>query len=404
MTRAGSGTSWLPDAAPMHAVHASAGAWTIMTHGTGFLQYDKQGGPRGNTQIGSINWAMLMAARNLAGGRLQFRGMASLEPFTIGSGGYPLLLQTGETYRGEPLVDRQHPHELVMELAAQYERAVSRDIAVSLYAAPVGEPAVGPVAFPHRPSAGNDPFAPLSHHWQDATHVVFGTVTAGVFTRTLKLEGSVFNGREPDENRTNFDYAGRSLDSYSARANWNPTAQWSFSGWFAYMKSPEALEPDASVHRFGTSVLHSRILAGGGALSLAAVYGANQHEGGHAEPSYLLEGNLDFRGVHSVFGRVERVRKESSDLVLPASAGVDAANVTELAFGYARDLNRTGALRLGVGVRGAVNFVPEALADAYGSRAPTGFAVYFRIRPAPMAAAVDHSKHTMPQADPSTPR
>lgn len=396
MSRAGSGTSWLPDASPMHAAHSTAGAWTLMTHGVAFLQYDKQGGPRGSDQVGSINWGMLMAGRELGGGRFQLRGMMSIEPWTVGSGGYPLLLQTGETYRGLPLVDRQHPHELVMELAVQYERAITKDLALSIYAAPVGEPAVGPVAFPHRPSAANDPLAPLSHHWQDATHIVFGTVTAGLFTRTLKLEGSVFNGREPDENRTNFDYQGRSLDSYAGRATWNPTARWSLSGAFAYMKSPEGLRPDESVHRMTASALYSRPVADDGSLAIAAVYGANRHPGEHVEPSYLLEGNFDFRGRHSLFGRAEYVRKEGADLLLSAASGVDAVNVTEVAFGYAYDLNRTGPMRVGVGLRGAVNFVPSSLESTYGSRTPRGFAVYLRIRPAPMKMVMDHSKHTMP--------
>src|SRR3989441_8210395 len=155
-----------------------------------------------------------------------------------------LLVQTGESYQGVPLHDRQHPHDLFMELSALYERPVARNLGLSLYLAPVGEPAVGPVAFPHRPSAGDDPMAPTSHHWQDGTHITFGVVTAGVFTRNAKLEASWFNGREPDENRTHFDYTGRRLDSYSARLTVNPGPRWSLSTWYAYLKSPEGLHPD----------------------------------------------------------------------------------------------------------------------------------------------------------------
>src|SRR5438034_1250462 len=208
-TRMGSGTSWLPDASPMHAAHVTLGDWTLMVHGKGFFQYDWQGGSRGSNQLGIVNWAMAMASRPLGGGQLQLRGMVSAEPWTIGSRGYPLLVQSGESYQGAPLHDRQHPHDLFMELAALYERPVARHFALSLYLAPVGEPAVGPVAFPHRPSAADDPLAPISHHWQDGTHITFGVVTAGVFTRSAKLEASWFNGREPDEIRTNFDYAVR---------------------------------------------------------------------------------------------------------------------------------------------------------------------------------------------------
>src|SRR5688572_15876792 len=183
MTRMGSGTAWLPDASAMRAWHFSAGSWMLMLHGDAFLQYDHQGGPRGADQLGSINWGMLMAMRQAGDGTLHLHGMASAEPLTIGAGGYPLLLQSGETFQGEPLHDRQHPHDLFMELSALYERAISRRVGVMLYAAPVGEPGIGPVAYMHRPSALNDPFAPLAHHWTDATHITYGVLTAGVFTR-----------------------------------------------------------------------------------------------------------------------------------------------------------------------------------------------------------------------------
>jgi len=395
-TRAGSGTTWMPDASPMHAVHAAAGQWTLNAHGTVFLQYDRQNGPRGSTQFGSINWGMLMAARPMGGGTLQLRGMISLEPFTVGNSGYPLLLQSGETYRGTPLVDRQHPHDLFMELAVQYERAITKDLGISLYAAPVGEPAVGPVAFMHRPSAANDPFAPLSHHWQDATHVVFGTVTAGLFTKTFKLEASLFNGREPDEIRTNFDYAGRSLDSYAGRLTWNPTAQWSVSGSFAYLHSPEGLTPDESLLRIGGSAMYARALADGGSLALTAVYGANRHDGAsHLEPSYLAEGNVDFRARHSLFGRVESLKKDAADLALASSTSIASAQITEFVLGYAYDLNTTGPARIGVGVRGSVHLIPNSLASLYGSNMPSGVALFLRIRPAAMATMGAGHHHTM---------
>jgi len=158
----------------MHAAHYTLGRWTVMLHGKGFLQYDWQGGSRGSNQLGIINWAMAAASRPLGGGQLQLRAMLSAEPWTIGSRGYPLLVQSGESYQGAPLHDRQHPHDLFMELSAVYERPVARNLGLSALLAPVGEPAVGPVAFPHRPSAADDPLAPISHHWQDGTHITFG--------------------------------------------------------------------------------------------------------------------------------------------------------------------------------------------------------------------------------------
>jgi hypothetical protein len=382
MERTGSGTTWLPDVTPMHAYHAMAGSWELMLHGVAFGLYDKQGSRRGAEQFTSVNWGMLMATRQLGSGRLQLRSMLSAEPFTVGAQGYPLLLQTGETYRGEPLHDRQHPHDLFMELAGLYERAIGKRLGVSLYVAPVGEPAIGPVAYPHRPSAMNDPFAPIGHHWQDATHITFGVLTAGIFTHSLRLEGSVFNGREPDENRTNFDYAGRSLDSYAGRLMWNPTPAWSLSGSYAYLESPESLNPDESVHRVDASVMNGHTFGRHGEFATTFVFGANRHAGASAwEPSYLLETNYEFAGAHSVFGRAEYVRKSAAELVLGAPGPSGGFDVAALAGGYVYEFDRVGTVRTGIGGRASVNFIPSALEPFYGARTPSGFGIYVRFRP-----------------------
>src|SRR5256712_1391366 len=220
--RIGSGTSWLPDAAPMHAAHFRLGAWTVMLHGRAVVQYDHQAGLRGDSRVSLIDWAMLAASRTVAGGSLSLRGMMSSDPWGVGSRGYPLLLQTGESDRGVPLHDHQHPHDLFMELAALYERAVARNLAVSLYAAPVGEPAVGPAAFPHRPSAADDPLAPLAHHWQDGTHITFGVLTAGAVTRPPQRRGPVVYGGAPGEGPTQLALAGRGRRSLLRGPPGNP--------------------------------------------------------------------------------------------------------------------------------------------------------------------------------------
>ena len=167
--RMGSGTSWMPDSSPMHATHAIWGNWIAMIHGVAFAQYDDQDSRRGDRQLGITDWEMLMLMRRVGSGMLHLHGMASLEPATIGAKGYPLLLQTGESYKGAPLHDRQHPHDFVVELAALFQQPDREaNLAVELYGGLAGEPALGPVAFMHRPSAQNDPLAPLGHHWQDA--------------------------------------------------------------------------------------------------------------------------------------------------------------------------------------------------------------------------------------------
>jgi hypothetical protein len=399
MNRMGSGTSWLPDAAPMHAVHFKAGSWALMVHGVAFGMYDKQFTRRGDDQVSSVNWGMLMATRAVGPGSLQLRGMFSAEPFTVGAKGYPLLLQSGESYQGEPLHDRQHPHDLFMELAALYQRPISRNLAVSFYVAPVGEPAVGPVAFPHRPSAASDPLAPLAHHWQDATHISFGVLTAGLFSHTVKVEGSWFNGREPDEDRYDFDYSGRSLDSYSGRLTVNPTPNWSVSGSYAFLESPDALRPTESLHRVNAAVLYSKPTTRGGDWSSALVYGANKHTGGGWENSFTAESNLDLDLRNSVFGRLEYVRKTAEDLAVVGTLPSAEFDIGSLVLGYVRELGSLGRTTIGVGATGTLGFIPADLEPTYGTRTPTGLAVYLRIRPKVMQMGQEMMNHPMEPSD-----
>jgi hypothetical protein len=410
MTRMGSGTAWLPDGSAMRAWHFSSGRWMLMVHGDAFLQYDHQRGPRGADQLGSINWGMLMAMRQVGGGTLHLHGMASAEPLTIGAGGYPLLLQSGETYRGEPLHDRQHPHDLFMELSALYERAISRHLGLLLYAAPVGEPGIGPVAYMHRPSALNDPFAPLAHHWTDATHITYGVLTAGLFTRYAKLEGTLFNGREPDEKRYDFDF--HPLDSYGVRLSVTPSPHWAISASYASLEEPEALHPDENQRRLGGSILHTVPLGRQGEWASALVYGANQHiEGGEAgswQHSLMAESNLQLDRANSIFGRLEYVRKRGAELSLADPLRDREFDIGSVSLGYVRELARFGGATVGLGARGALSLIPDGLEPVYRTRTPAGLAVFLRVRPGLLAGAhaMDPEMHPAdhPEADPAAQR
>jgi hypothetical protein len=276
-----------------------------------------------------------------------------------------------------------------------YERPITRTLALSVYVAPVGEPAVGPVAFPHRPSAAGDPLAPLAHHWPDATHISFGVLTAGLFTRTVKVEGSWFNGREPDEDRYNFDYGGRSLDSYSGRLTVNPTPNWSVSGSYAFLKSPEELRPTESQRRVNAAVLYSKPTAGGGDWSSALIYGANKHTGGNWENSLTAESNLDVDGRNSFFGRVNYARKSAEDLAVVDSVPATEFNIGSVELGYLRDVGSLGRATLGVGASGTLAFIPADLEPIYGTRTPAGVAVYLRIRPKVMPMGHEMMDHQM---------
>lgn len=406
MSRMGSGTSWLPDGSPMRAYHFAPEGWMLMVHGDADLYYDHQGTTRGDDQVGSTNWAMIMAMHAVGRGMLHLHGMLSAEPFTVGARGYPLLLQTGESYRGIPLRDRQHPHDLFMELSARYEVPVAGNLGLSIYAAPVGEPAIGPVAYMHRPSAQNDPFAPLGHHWEDATHITYGVVTAGVFTRTIQLEGTLFQGREPDDDRYDFDFG--ALDSYGGRVTVNPTSHWSLAASCGYLKSPEELHPNENQHRLGASVLYTRRIARDGDWASALVYGANKHTAPGQpsqgfEHSILVESNVQLDDRNSIFGRAEWTQKSAEELVVPAADPGARFNVSALVLGYVREVAEYGGASLGLGVRGSLDFLPEGPKAAYGTRTPAGIALYARLRPTLLqrAHAVDRDENAaedMPQS------
>ena len=400
MERTGSGTSWLPDASPMYASHVTLGGWDLMLHGVAFAQLDAQSSERGDRQLNSVNWGMIMGGHDLAGGRIHLRTMVSAEPLTVGSRGYPLLLQSGETYRGQSLHDRQHPHDLFMELSAIYDREIAPGVAMQLYVAPAGEPAIGPVAFPHRPSAANNPLAPIGHHWQDATHISFGVVTAALYTRTVKVEGSIFNGREPDEIRTNLDYHGRRLDSYAGRVTINLNPHVSLSGSYAYLDSPEALDPDESMRRISASILYGNALGATGNWSGAIVYGANETTSeSRLSQSVLGEANFELDAHNTLFGRAEAVTKSRADLAVPVIATTppslglgrallasapDRFDVGELTAGYVREIASVASGSLGLGVASTVNIVPASIESLYGSRFPLGATLFVRIRPGRM--------------------
>jgi hypothetical protein len=317
MSRNGSGTSWHPDETPMYMWMQHRGPWMLMYHGEAYARYTSQNFNHNNARghanaIDGPNWGMAMAQREIgARGLLNLTLMVSLDPLTETNGGYPLLFQTGESYQGRPLIDKQHPHDLVSGLTVGYTHALSEDVDVSLYAGYPGEPAIGPVAFMHRISAMPNPDAPLSHHWTDATHITFGVATLGVRYKQFKLEGSNFTGREPDEKRYDFDRP--RADSWAARLNWNPSRSLALQVSRAFIKSPEDLHPDENVTRTTASVLHSRTWGERRYLASALVWGLNEGHGARAQHAVLAETNLTL-GRPTFYGRYEFVQKDGEEL------------------------------------------------------------------------------------------
>ena len=386
-SREGSGTSWLPDESPMYMLGWQAGPWELDAMWNAFLQYLHDGSSRGESQLGSVNWVMGMARRPLGAAQIRARAMLSLEPLTVKRCGYPDLLATGETCRAAPLHDRQHPHDMLMELSAGYAHPVSSAVALDLYAALSGEPALGPVAFPHRISAMPTPIAPMTHHWLDSTHISFGVVTAGVYGRRWKLEGSAFNGREPDEHRYDLDLA--PLDSFSGRIWLLPDAHWSLQVSAGFLREAEAGiagAPRTDVTRTTASATHHRALGRGGTWATTAAWGRNA-EHGKGTNALLVESVLDPDERNVLFARIEAAEKSAEALAI--SGGNDAVRwIGKAALSYVRQLpielgpGREILVGLGAGV--SVNAVPSAFEMAYGSRWPLGFSLFLNTRPGRM--------------------
>jgi hypothetical protein len=379
MRRDGSGTSWQPEATPPAGRMAMRGDWMTMTDGFVYLIADRQTGPRGDDKVFAQSMAMLMGQRRLGGGTLGLRGMVSLDPAAIGRRGYPLLGQTGETADGvTPLVDRQHPHDFFMELAASYSLPLGQSSSVFVYGGPVGEPALGPSAFMHRYSARRNPEAPLTHHWFDSSHITFGVVTVGGTLGPLKAEASAFNGREPDQSRWNIET--RKFDSWSTRLTFNPTAKWSLQVSYGDLKRPEQLEPDTDIRRSTVSAsYHRRLPLGEWQTTLA--WGRNEKR----EPSetkkldgWLLESTLAIAERHTVFTRLEQVNND--ELIDGGSplAG-QAFRVRKATLGYVYDFAKIGPATLGVGGLAGVIRVPSALDAVYGG-SPRSYMAFLQAR------------------------
>jgi hypothetical protein len=374
-TQDGSGTSWQPSSAPHAGIHGAYGPWSLMLHGDGTLVYDQQGGPRGQTKTFFESMLMGMASRPLDGGELTLHGMVSLDP-TMGKAGYPLLLQTGETADGKnPLIDRQHPHDLIDELSITYSHPISGLLGSFVYVGYPGEPALGPTTYMHRFSGMALPEAPIDHHWLDSTHVTFGVVTAGlVFGKMLKLEVSDFTGRESDEHRWNFDPA--RFDSASWRLAWNPNRALSMQVSQGWLHSPEQLEPDVNQRRTTASVTYNRAYERGNWQTTAA-WGQNVNMPGRRLDAVLLESSASF-GPHTVFGRAEQADKDELFEAPDPLAG-RAFRVGKVSLGYAYAIPASTHFVIDLGGLFSLYDLPSALEPAYG-RDPRSFMLFTRVR------------------------
>jgi hypothetical protein len=393
--RESSGTSWVPDETPMYGVSKRWHGWELMLHGQVFGQflyepgYTHRTGGFSTTQTSSVNWGMAMARRELGSGRLGVQTMLSAEPWTVKNCGFINRLASGEICEGDSIHDRQHPHDLVMELSADYDRPLGGVYRLQIYAGAAGEPALGPTAFPHRLSAALNPVAPISHHWLDSSHVTFGVVTTAVYTEHWKAELSFFNGREPDEHRANLDFG--ALDSISGRVTVSPSRSLSFQISTGRLNEHELdllTRTRSNAIKLTTSATYHIPLDGDDVWATTIAYGRNvsheavpEHEFNTSTHAGLLETALILGSRHTLFGRLEVVGKPAHDLHVHESP-TENFTVGKLQLGYVREAAPRRGLVAGAGVTASFGIVPPALAPRYDGRVAPGIGVFLTLRPA----------------------
>ena len=380
---ASSGTSAEPNSTPTPMLMVQKGHWMLMFHANAFVADEQQSTPRGGDRFFSTNWLMPMAQRELGNGIFTVRAMLSLEPATIADRRYPLLFQQGETAYAVPIADGQHPHNFFMELAALYDLKLGEKTLLSFYFAPVGDPAIGPIAYPHRASASENPVATLGHHQEDSTHIADDVVTVGLTYRIMRIEASGFHGREPDENRWTITQG--SIDSWSTRLTIQPGKNWSGQYSYARIKSPESLFPTENQERMTASILYNRPLRNGNWASTLLWGRTRSPQDNSIFNSYLLESTIRFHTRNYAWTRIENAER-SNELILgenplpPGFMEEPIGHVQAYTLGYDRDISLIPHLASAIGAQFTTYGVPDVLKPIYGSH-PLGVAIFIRLRP-----------------------
>jgi len=401
------GTPAFAQATHQHTTAGMASGWTFMQDAVVVAMFNAQGSPRGETEFRAPNWWMGMAQKRVAGGTLTVSTMLSLDAATVGTQGYSHILQVGETYQGNALIDHQHPHDFLMQAAAIWKRPMAREMTLTLAGAPVGEPALGPVAFMHRSSAFENPMSPLGHHTLDSTHITMGVLTAGVAKGPVEIESSIFHGGEPDEQRWDLMDPG-ALDSWSVRGWYRPNREWTFQVSHGFLTHPEQLE-EGDVRRTTASAAWKRA-RGEGWTSVTLAWGRNQKLGGSYDAllgemtrQYGTRGTIYWRaeitqveddvlrtGVHTFQGG-----RKKAHVVLPGARSV----VSAFTIGATRTLLGKGGRSWdgAAGIQLTGYGIPGPLAPFYGEQPPFSLQVFFRLRPPAMHRMVDvtMTRHAM---------
>lgn len=378
-----SGTSAEPNSTPTPMLMTKKGPWSLMFHANVFITDLQQSSVRGDDKLFSTNWLMGMAQREAGPGVFTVRAMLSLEPATMTDQRYPLLFQQGETAFGVPIADGQHPHDFIMELAALYDLKLGEKTLLSLYFAPMGDPAMGPTAYPHRASAAENPVGTLGHHQEDSTHIADDVVTVGVTHRIVGMEASGFHGREPDEFRWDIDQG--KIDSWSTRLTIQPGKNWSGQYSYARIKSPEAIFPNEDQERMTASIVYNRPLHNGNWANTILWGRTRSLQDNSVFNSYLLESTVRFHTRNYVWTRIENAERSNELLIgenpLPPTFREEPiGRVQAYTFGYDQDFDLIPRVASAIGVQFTTYGVADTLKPIYGSH-PFGVALFVRFRP-----------------------
>ncbi len=376
-----SGTSFQPEAWPMPMAMTRAGGWRLIWMAQAFLVDTQQSGERGTDKLYSTNWGMLGAIHKVGSGSVMLRSMLSLEPATVTNRRYPLLFQTGETAYGVALTDAQHPHDFLMELSAQYTHPMGEKGNWNVYYAPVGDPALGPTAYPHRASAMELPQASLGHHWEDSTHIASNVLTAGITYSKVRIEASGFYGREPNENRWNIDWG--AMDSWSTRLTVFPSRNWTAQVSIGRLQDPEASHPGSIVRTTASAEYVKPAADGQNWWATTFVWGQNYKLLERRRTnSVLAETVTPLRRHNFITGRFEWSQRDElfeDEGQVARTAGQQAFHVTALTTGYTRDIPLIPGVRTGAGANVTSYLIADALKPFYGPH-PWGVNVFLRLR------------------------
>jgi hypothetical protein len=365
-----------PQAHQHHQMTGTPGGWHFMQDGLVLGLFNDQGGPRGGDEFKVPNWWMGMLSRQRGRHEFALNMMFSLDPATVGDEGYGEIFQVGETFEGKPLVDRQHPHDLFVQLAGSWRVSFSEHTALRLSGGPAGEPTLGPTAFMHRPSASNLVLAPLGHHTFDSTHISFGVLAASVDRGRWTFEGSVFNAREPDEHRWDFDFG--AMDSVAGRVWFRPAPGWEAQVSSGYLRDPEELTPGNAVRTTASLAWMKMKPDGPDFRAFAMGYGVNaahdeRRHGVFAE--YSIE-----QGPNGVTGRLEFQQVETAVLLGNDEHGAEeAALVTALSLAGTRRFLTVRGFEAALGAQVVFHVTPEVLQATHGD-APVSWQLFLRVR------------------------